>query len=116
MPRLPTVERDAITLPATGLMIYNHTLNDGQLNISTPSAPIWKGIHNSTLINSRTEGGDISTAATSNLLVSGMTLSPVSGSYMVLLNTQMTSSQTSRLSARGLRIQMNELKLIEHGL
>jgi hypothetical protein len=33
MPRLPTVERDAITLPATGLMIYNHTLNDGQLNI-----------------------------------------------------------------------------------
>jgi hypothetical protein len=53
MPRLPTVERDAITLPATGLMIYNHTLNDGQLNIGIPSAPIWKGIHNSTLINSR---------------------------------------------------------------
>jgi hypothetical protein len=122
MPRLPTVERDAITLPATGLMIYNHTLNDGQLNISTPSAPIWKGIHNSTLINSRTEGGDISTAATSNLLVSGMTLSPVSGSYMVSFNAQMTSNQTFSSDQGVIDVNdiyndlMNEPGGVAHGL
>jgi hypothetical protein len=125
MPRLSTVERDAITLPATGLMIYNHTLNDGQLNIGTPSAPIWEGINGpyaDPLINSVTEGGDISTAATSNLLVPGMTLSPVSGSYMVLFNAQMTSSQTFSSDQGVIDVNgiyndlMNEPGGVAHGL
>jgi hypothetical protein len=44
MPRLSTAQRNAISLPATGLMIFNTTLNDGELNIGTPSGPIWVGI------------------------------------------------------------------------
>jgi hypothetical protein len=43
MPRLSTSQRDDITAPATGLMIYNTTLKDGQLNTGTTSVPIWIG-------------------------------------------------------------------------
>ena len=91
MPRLSTVQRDAITLPATGLMIYNHTLNDGQLNVGTPSAPIWIGIkaQEGAMIDSVTEGGEINTISTTDLLVPGMTMSPSPGTYMVLFNAQM---------------------------
>lgn len=40
-PRLTTVQRNAITLPATGLLIYNTTTNQLQVNTGTPAAPIW---------------------------------------------------------------------------
>ena len=39
--RLTQTERNAITLPATGLMIFNSTTNSFQYNIGTPVAPIW---------------------------------------------------------------------------
>ena len=41
LPRLTTVQRNAITSPATGLMIYNTTSNEVQTNIGTPATPIW---------------------------------------------------------------------------
>lgn len=41
MPRLTTTQRNAITSPATGLMIYNTTTNQAQVNTGTPAAPIW---------------------------------------------------------------------------
>lgn len=44
MPRLSSVQRNEILLPASGLMIYNLTLNDGQINVGTPSEPNWTGI------------------------------------------------------------------------
>jgi hypothetical protein len=96
MPRLSTAQRDAMVLPATGLMIYNSTLNDGQLNIGSPSYPKWAGIKEpeKNLIDTVTEGADISTSSTSNLLVEGMTLSPLEGSYIVLFNAQMSNNVT----------------------
>jgi hypothetical protein len=96
MPRLSTAQRDAMVLPATGLMIYNSTLNDGQLNIGSPSNPKWVGIKEpeKNLIDTVTEGADISTSSTSNLLVEGMTLSPLEGSYIVLFNAQMSNNVT----------------------
>ncbi|RPI67952.1 MAG: hypothetical protein EHM43_06260, partial [Ignavibacteriae bacterium] len=39
--RMSQLERDLITLPATGLMIYNTTRNVFQYNIGTPQNPIW---------------------------------------------------------------------------
>jgi hypothetical protein len=39
-PRLTTAQRNAMTLPATGLMIYNTTTNQLQINTGTPAAPI----------------------------------------------------------------------------
>lgn len=39
--RMSQPERDLISLPATGLMIYNTTSSAFQYNIGTPQAPIW---------------------------------------------------------------------------
>ncbi|GGD90178.1 ice-binding family protein [Planktosalinus lacus] len=96
MPRLSTAQRDAILLPASGLMIYNLTLNDGQINVGTPSVPNWIGIkgQDGPMIDSVTEGESVSTTSTSYLLVPGMTISPPSGTYLVLFNAQLSSSQT----------------------
>ena len=96
MPRLSTAQRDAILLPANGLMIYNYTLNDGQINIGTPALPNWVGVKGQANIitNTATEGDDTSTASTTNTPVSGMTLSPSEGSYLVLFNAQMSNSST----------------------
>ncbi|MFI0429383.1 ice-binding family protein [Mariniflexile sp. HMF6888] len=96
IPRLTTVQRDAIILPATGLMIYNLTLSDSQLNTGIPSVPNWIGVkgQEGSMIDTVTEGGIISTTSTSDLLVTGMTISPPSGTYLVLFNAQLSSSQT----------------------
>ncbi len=96
MPRLSTEQRDAILLPASGLMIYNLTLNDGQINVGTPSVPNWIGIksQDGPMIDSVTDGEGVSTTSTSYLLVPGMTISPPSGTYLVLFNAQLSSSQT----------------------
>ncbi|TYB74482.1 DUF3494 domain-containing protein [Bizionia saleffrena] len=94
MPRLTTNQRNSIEQPAAGLMIYNTTLNDGQLNTGTPEAPHWVGIKNkvspASMIESVTEVGVISTTSTEDFLVPGMTISPNSGTYMVFFNGQMS--------------------------
>ena len=41
-PRMTTAQRDAIALPATGLIVYNTDLGDLQVNLGTPSAPSWR--------------------------------------------------------------------------
>jgi hypothetical protein len=93
MPRLTTTERDNISLPATGLMIFNTTLNDGQLNVGTPSVPSWIGIKGEdvSLIDSVTAGDITSTTSTSDVLVPSMTVSPIPGTYLVLFNAQHSS-------------------------
>lgn len=40
-PRMTTVQRDAIVLPAASLLIYNTTVLAYQYNIGTPQAPVW---------------------------------------------------------------------------
>jgi hypothetical protein len=90
MPRLTTAQRDLIASPATGLMIFNTTLNDGQLNIGSPSVPSWIGIKKSTKIDSVTAADTISTTSTSDVLVPGMTLSPESGKFIVSFNADIT--------------------------
>jgi hypothetical protein len=95
MPRLTTVQRDAITLPAQGLMIYNSTINDGQINTGTSNAPSWVGIKEpDSIIASVTEGDVVSTSSTDDLLVPGMTISPSSGTYLTLFNAMMFSDPT----------------------
>jgi hypothetical protein len=93
MPRLSSSQRDAILLPAKGLMIYNLTLDNGETNTGTPINPKWVGTNTqeTPTINSITEGGIVSTESTSNVLVPEMTISPDSGTYLVLFNAQHTS-------------------------
>jgi uncharacterized protein (TIGR02145 family) len=43
-PRMTTAQRDAISSPATGLMVYNITLSCLQVNDGTPATPQWNCI------------------------------------------------------------------------
>ena len=45
MPRMTTVQRDAITLPATGLTIFNTTVVAYQVNTGTSVAPVWSTLN-----------------------------------------------------------------------
>jgi hypothetical protein len=96
MPRLSSTQRDLIESPASGLMIYNTTLNDGQLNTGTPSNPIWTGIKGAEtpMTYTVTKGSNISTTSTENLRVTGMTLSPSKGTYIALFNAQMSGTNS----------------------
>jgi len=93
MPRLTTLQRDGIVSPAEGLMIYNTTSNDGQLNIGTPSLPNWNGVKEleKPTLNSVVLGNNINTTSTNSLLVPGMTLSSTPGTYLALFNAQVTT-------------------------
>jgi hypothetical protein len=44
MPRMTTVQQNAITLPATGLLIFNTTDNTFKVNTGTPASPIWTAL------------------------------------------------------------------------
>ncbi|HRK03632.1 MAG TPA: hypothetical protein PLW14_00905 [Chlorobiota bacterium] len=52
-PRMTTAQRDAIVLPATGLLVYNTSEGSYQYNFGTPSAPQWV-----TLLFIGTNGGN----------------------------------------------------------
>jgi uncharacterized protein (TIGR02145 family) len=45
-PRMTTLQRDAISNPATGLMVYNTSLFCLQVNDGTPTSPIWNCMSN----------------------------------------------------------------------
>lgn len=111
MPRLTTEDRDDIIDPANGLMIYNVTLNDGQINIGTPEDPNWVGIkgQEESMSASVTKSASISTTSTSDVLVPGMELSPPSGTYLALFNGQMSSSNTQEFSTNQAKIDVASL-------
>ena len=44
IPRLKTVERNAVSLPATALLIFNTDLLQFQVNVGTPAKPDWQSI------------------------------------------------------------------------
>lgn len=93
MPRLTTLQRDEIVSPAEGLMIYNTTSNDSQLNIGNPSTPNWKGVkeQDQPTLNFVALGDKINTTSTNSLLVPGMTLPSSPGTYLALFNAQITT-------------------------
>jgi hypothetical protein len=41
LPRMTTAQRNVITSPAKGLMIYNTTTNQAEINNGTPALPVW---------------------------------------------------------------------------
>ena len=46
LPRITSAERNAISNPATGLMVFNTTLSCLQVNDGTPASPVWNCISN----------------------------------------------------------------------
>lgn len=97
MPRLTTLQRNAIVLPANGLMIYNTSLNDGQINIGSAALPNWLGIKGqegpSPTIETFSFGDDVVTSSLVPVSVPGMSATPSTGAYLVLFNGQINSVQ-----------------------
>ncbi|MEC5166647.1 hypothetical protein RCH18_002394 [Flavobacterium sp. PL11] len=96
IPRLTTIQKEAIKLPATGLMIFNTTVNDCQINVGTPEIPKWTGMKSQegTTALSVTQGNLVSTSSTVDVLIEGMTISPPAGTYMILFDGQMSSNKS----------------------
>ncbi|MEO6327405.1 MAG: tail fiber domain-containing protein [Ginsengibacter sp.] len=57
-PRMTTAEQSGIVLPATGLAVFNTTVNAFQVNTGTPLSPIWSSLITSTTANAWSIGGN----------------------------------------------------------
>jgi uncharacterized protein (TIGR02145 family) len=65
-PRMTSAERSAIQNPATGLIIFNTTLNCVEMNMGTPAQPTWNclAVLNTVSAASATPSVDVNTALT----------------------------------------------------
>jgi hypothetical protein len=96
-PRMTQIERNAIVLPAKGLIIYNTTTNALDSNNGTPEIKDWKGIAVSSSGSSATyfttnASDDIRTTVTNDTIVPGMSITPGAGTYAVSFNGQYNSA------------------------
>jgi hypothetical protein len=86
IPRMTTAERDNISSPATGLMLYNTITN--QYNFYNGSAWVFWG---SAAYLSATSGETLSTISTSDVVITDMTKTALeAGTYSVLFNGQVS--------------------------
>jgi hypothetical protein len=86
IPRMTTAERDIISSPATGLMLYNTSTN--QYNFYNGSAWVFWG---SAAYLSATSGETLSTTSTSDVVITDMTKTAIeAGTYSVLFNGQVS--------------------------
>lgn len=81
-PRLTTLQRDAITSPATGLMIFNITTNTVEFNVGTPASPVWvsanaSGLTQVGLTNASTPAGSAGQIVYNTSNTSGVAVGPV---------------------------------------
>jgi hypothetical protein len=84
-PRLTTTERNLITNPATGLLVFNVTTGSFQYNFGTPGAPNWVSLSSNT-----TQSGTVDAGST----VTGWNY------YDVLFATPFTAIPTITLTFR----------------
>jgi hypothetical protein len=90
VPRMTTDQRNAITTPATGLLIYN--TDDADYNSYNGPILGWQDF--STGYESVNAIGDISTTSDEAATAIGMTLTPKAGTYSVLFNSQFKNTPT----------------------
>lgn len=83
-PRMTTLQRNAIALPATGLIIYN--TDEGTLNTYNGSVLGWQDF--TAKYKTITSNSDITTALLTDALASEMTISPPEGNYLVSFSGQ----------------------------
>lgn len=124
LPRMTTIQEAAIVAPAIGLTIFNSTTKQTETNIGDGNGgKLWVGFpttgttapvgNNSTLLattefvmansnqyNSISGSGTISTTSTTDAIVSGMSITPAAGTYLVNFNSQFNfSSSTTSIPA-----------------
>ncbi|MFV8323899.1 ice-binding family protein [Flavobacterium sp. LS2R12] len=97
IPRMTTSERDLIANPANGLLIYNTTTS--HFNYFDL---VWKEYSEYTNYYNSNSTNDVTTTATSDEVVPGMTIAPLlSGTYEVTFNCLYNNSPTERIVSAG---------------
>src|SRR5688500_20041213 len=81
-------------------MIYNLNTSELQVNTGTSLLPVWSSMKGGTdpSVLSVTASNEISTSSTSPVLLTGMTLSPPAGNYLVLFNGQLEAAESEPVS------------------
>jgi hypothetical protein len=116
IPRMTTAERDLISLPATGLMLYNTITN--QYNFYNGSAWVFWG---SAAYLSATSGETLSTTSTSDVVITDMTKTALeAGTYSVHFNGQLnipaadyTTGFSSAAAAADLDVVYDEIMAVD---
>ncbi|MEO6228991.1 MAG: tail fiber domain-containing protein [Ferruginibacter sp.] len=116
LPRMTTTQRNAIPLPANGLVIYNTTLNAFNLNTGTPLSPNWEVISSGTGATTHTlsssantltstVNGIAATAPTVNTVANSSsvnnlttTVNGINGSAVTMVNAVANTSSANNLS------------------
>jgi len=118
MPRLTTTQISNITSPAKGLIVFNITTNDSEVNIGTPISPLWIGIKRpiDPMIYSVNGVSDFIASESVDLEASDLTLTPTAGTFLATFNgylsnaTNITNSFDSDIGEADLIGLYNEVK------
>lgn len=136
LPQLTTVERDGITDPANGLLIYNTDSDEFQYNTGTTTVPIWQRLENTSssasigasvkysntdettnmnadpAINApllgTLEWNDNTTLYTANTATNGITVNEA-GRYRIVVNISLNNPSARDRMAPEMRIAVNGL-------
>jgi hypothetical protein len=108
IPRMTTTQRDDISVPATGLMIYNTSTN--QYNFYNGGAWVFWG---SAAYLSVDSGDPISTSSTEDVVITDMTKTALeAGTYSILFNGQVAIPEASYTTGFSTAAAAADLNLI----
>ena len=118
MPRLTAAEIASLTSPAKGLLVFNTTTNDSEVNIGTPSVPLWIGIRRPVdpMIYSVSGVDNFTASASDDLEPSDLTVNPTEGNFIATFNGVLsnaaftTTSFDSAIGESDLVALYNEVK------
>jgi hypothetical protein len=94
MPRLSATQISNITSPAKGLIVFNITTNDSEVNIGTSISPLWIGIKRpiDPMIYSVNGVSDFTALESVDLEASDLTLTPTAGTFLATFNGHLSNA------------------------
>ena len=94
MPRLTATQISNITSPAKGLIVFNITTNDSEVNIGTPISPLWIGIKRpiDPMIYSVNGVSDFTASESVALQASDLVLTPTAGTFLATFNGYLSNA------------------------
>ena len=94
MPRLTATQISNITSPAKGLIVFNITTNDSEVNIGTPLSPLWVGIKRPSdpMIYSVNGVSDFVASESVALQASDLVLTPTAGTFLATFNGYLSNA------------------------
>lgn len=98
-PRMTEAQRDAITSPATSLLIYQTDGTTGYYyNSGTPGTPVWTQLITTPTVTEVSATGTINTTSGTDVLATGMSITPGAGDYFVMFSTSVENNTTGTTS------------------